>query len=179
MKKYKLTEYITFQPSKIKMTNNNKYFTMPSIYIPRAHFLCNKTETYSKTINEILGYDCVSKVTIIPKTDQKTGFQFVSVFVNFKVWPRGENADNIYLSLINNTPVVLKYSDTENSISGYWKCFLAKPRENNRKQKQKQVISVDKNDDDSLDKEYDKEYYNYVAEEAEYEVKEMMKKNGY
>lgn len=104
---------------------------MPSIYIPRAHILCNNPDIYCKTINNILGYYCVSMVTIISKTDWYTGFQFVSFFVNFKVWPTGNNADNIYLNLINLTPVFFKFYDTTNAISGYWKCFLAKPRKNN------------------------------------------------
>jgi len=150
MKKYKLTEYITFQPSKIKMTTTtiNNTFAMPSIYIPRAHISCNTPDLIEQTINDILGYDCVSKVTIIPKTDQKTGFQFVSVFVNFKVWPRGGYADLIYNDLMTGTPVILRYTDEQ--TNGYWKCFLARPRE--KKVILKKNTAVSNREDEILDR---------------------------
>lgn len=119
-------------------TINNNNFAMPSIYIPRAPISCNTADMYIKTINEILGYDCVSKVTIIPKIDPKTGFQFVSVFVNFKVWPRGGYADPIYNDLMTGTPVILKYSDQQ--TNAYWKCFLARPREKKANYKTKRDL---------------------------------------
>ena len=129
-------------------TINNNTFAMPSIYIPRAPISCNTADMYIKTINEILGYDCVSKVTIIPKTDQKTGFQFVSVFVNFKVWPRGGYADPIYNDLMTGTPVILKYSDEQ--TNAYWKCFLARPRE--KKVILKKNTAINNREDEILDR---------------------------
>ena len=131
------------------MTTTTNTFTMPSMYIPRAPISCNKTEIYSNTINEILGFDCVSKVTILPQTDHNTGFEFLSVFVNFKVWPRGINADHIYNDLINGTPVIFKYSDSDSQTNGYWKCFLARPRENKVNEK-KQVVC--KSEDEILNR---------------------------
>jgi hypothetical protein len=91
-------------------TSNNNYNNDPiSIYIHRAHSVCDDPDVFRNTFNRVLGADCVRSVDLVKKTDQNQ-VPFIRAFVHFNFWPRNETADRMHYELISDKRIEVTYN---------------------------------------------------------------------
>ena len=57
---------------------------IPSVCIPRVHYKMN-SDSVAAVFNEVFGQDCVDRVDMVERKDQKTGFSFWIAYVHFAV----------------------------------------------------------------------------------------------